>query len=348
MTEHDNKLEQHSNHSNMIQPNTSEIESSNQNESSSATVKVALAAAATAALVASPSANASIGGILDDLVNKFVSKFQPLITDVMGSFSDILNTGQKESSSKVIQASIEGMDSIIHSLQKIEEEKLKRAAAPPPDYCQSDAIGIASKKADQSAKEMFTRISSDSISSYSNSEARGLGRTKISGLTERFSSNNQQIGLAHIANSSKLSTEEERNNAIASVELLTAGVADTIRLNSSDALSDNRLNRINYINQSSKAISLELARSAFYGSIADRSANGGQHSKLELYLMETDRTYGSKEWRDSLNEYVDPTPLLIELAKLQALNNRITLDQLTKTEQQNLLISSQLINRLRG
>jgi hypothetical protein len=122
---------------------------------------------------------------------------------------------------------------------------------------------------------------------------------------------------------------------------------ERIKLDPSLASSKSKANQTAYIRQSARAARLEIAKAPFYEAIAERVKAENGESKLSLMQREIDRTYGGESsWRDEIQQYAAPTPLLAELNKQQALSNYLLFELLKKTQQSNLLIASQNIDRL--
>jgi hypothetical protein len=297
-------------------------------------------------LTFSSSANASIGSILSSLVDKFKDMFEPLLNSVMGDFGALLNMGQSETTTKLIQANAAGTDNIIQALQKIDDAKVRRSTAPAPDYCNSDATGIGAKSANRGAQRAVDSISTQSIATYSNGLNKGMYTNKIAGVAESVATNNNHLTLGANLQKSKLSSSADRQNALTSVEIMTAPAMNSISLKPEDAMSSNRLAKTDYLNNSSKAIRLELAKNAFFTAIAERASSKNGESKLSLIEKEVERTYGGEEWRKECNDLADPTPLLIEANKQMAFGNYVNVEILKKLEQQNLLLATATIQAL--
>lgn len=305
----------------------------------------AAGALATIAYAYSPPARAGIGDIAKQLTNQFEKMFEPLLSGVFSAFGKIINAGQSDSSSAVVKSQAQSADMIINANREIANQRIELASMPPPNFCESDDLGIASAKIHISSQSTLDRILSESGNMYGNNNTLYL--TKISGIPARYSPNgprpNEHIQLSRKINQNKLE-DADAKAFIDGVDVLTAKKMESINLNPAHAASTNKIEQLNYIEQSGKASRLELSKATFLEVLTDRTISANGESKLSLMEKEIARTYGGESsWRNDIANFADPTPVLAELNKQQSFTNYLLLEQLKKTTQQNLLIASQNI-----
>jgi len=306
----------------------------------------AIGAIAIGAMTHSSKANASIEDTINQLTEKFKAVFDDMLGSIMATFAALLAANQNENASKQSEASARAADNITKAIREVEVAQVQRATAPPPDFCESDALGQDVKMATKSAQDLMDEFSKQSVNTYMSGKRKGNYSLNVSSLTKKMATSNSFLSLGNSLTSDSLESKQNTVNALSSVEIMTASAMDDIELIPSEATSDNQVKRLNYLTNSGKAIRLEIAKSAFFTSISERAATSDSKSKIQLINSEVERTYNNASWRDQLNSYADPTPLLIELNKLQAFSNYTNVEMLKKLDQQNLLIATQTISQM--
>lgn len=298
-----------------------------------------------AGLTVSKPAHAGLDGILNSLVSKFSDMFDPLLNNVFGGFGELLNAGTADSSAGIMQSVAASGDVQIKALQEIDNARVMSATEPPPDFCLSDELGAASKVAGQSSQKTMDSVMAGSSNLYD--EKVGSYTTGITSISQRYQEpglENGHIKMASKLSQSRISDSTDQKAIVDGLDVMTAGAMDGIQLNSADANSTSNKRRAYYLQNSAKAARLEIAKSAFASSLADRVTNEDGMSKFGLIEDEINRTYGGDgNWRNDIVGYADPTPLLSELNKQQSLTNYLLFESLKKMDQQNLLISTNII-----
>ncbi|MNC42613.1 hypothetical protein D3C75_914320 [compost metagenome] len=81
--------------------------------------------------------------------------------------------------------------------------------------------------------------------------------------------------------------------------------------------------------------------------LAARDGTKGD-SKMSLLQQEIERTYGSDEngWRKEINEAASAVPLLKDLCKQAALQNKLLLEQHSQNERHSLLVSVAILEKM--
>ncbi|MEZ8238657.1 MULTISPECIES: hypothetical protein [Vibrio] len=304
---------------------------------------IAVGALAAAAFTYSPKANAGLDDIINQLTSQFEEMFEPLLSSVLGGFGKILNAGQSDGSSAIVKAISTSGDMQIKALTEAANNRLTMASMPPPNHCESDDIGMASKNSNQSSNLTLRELSKTSVKNY---EPNSIPfSVRISGIANRYS-NNEHITMSTALSSTKLDSSQVKM-MIDGIDVLTAKQTDSISLDPAMANSESNVSRTEYLLQSAKAAKLEVSKGAFYDAVADRTVASHGESKLSLIEKEVDRTYGGgSSWRDDLLNFGDPTPLLAELNKQVSLSNYILSESLKKTSQQNILIATNNVDTI--
>lgn len=292
-------------------------------------------------------AQASIGGILDSLVNKAQEMLKPLLESTFGAFGSLINSGMQDSSSAIVQANATGADSLVQAMKAIADNEVALESLPPPSYCESDEIGAASNKIGTSSQMTLDSLVRQSALTHSSSDNQ-IYSTKINGIAERYGPNseapNRHIELASILSSNKVESQTDVKAYVDGVDAMSSSAMKKIQLDPTLASSTSGLDRARYVEQSGKAAKLELAKGVMYESLSERMVSESGESKLSLMDKEVDRTYGGEgPWRNELLDYAAPTPLLVELNKQQAFTNYLLLEQLKKVSKQNLIIAAKAI-----
>lgn len=304
-------------------------------------------ALATTALMYSTPSRAGIEGILNSLVAKCEEMMKPMLEGTFGGFGSLINGGSADASSAVVQAIGTSTDGIIEATKEIANNKIGLASMPPPNYCESDEIGKASKVLSQSATQTMDELVATSASLHNTTDNR-LYATKISNIASRYNKEsgqqNRHIQMASIINKSKISSEEEVKAFIDGVDSMSVEATSKIRLSEASTVSNSGRRKAFYVAESGKAARLELAKGVLFQTLSERMVAESGESKTSLLEKEVERTYGGEgSWRSELLNYADPTPLLAELNKQQALTNYLLLESLKKTTTQNTLIASQAL-----
>lgn len=258
------------------------------------TAAVVGAAVLGGAAVYSPPAHAGIGGILNSLVSKFRDMFEPLLNGVFGNFSDILNLNSNQNAAKTINALSLSSDGIVSAISATEEHKLRLATAPPPDYCASDELGLASNAASESTKAAFKRLASESSAVYQDGTSATPYSVQIRSLAQKYSSPDKRetlLSIGHQLQSSKLTDPKA---VIDALDLMTSHLTDSIDLNPALA-NGNAINQKQFMSSSAQAVRLEIAKAPFLSAIAEKSPGSDGHSEQSLIEEEIRRTYGGRD-----------------------------------------------------
>lgn len=294
-------------------------------------------------------AHAGIDGILSSLVNKFEKMFEPLLSGVMGNFGSLLSEANNDSSAGIMKTLAAGSDVTIKAMKEIEDNRLLAAAAPPPDHCESDDLGKAAKVTSQSANLTLESLSAQSSQSYATDNHISY-HARIRGIASRYqepTNQNAHIKLASNLQKNRIDSPADQKAIADGIEVMASEATATITLDPELARSPNLIDNKEFLRNSSKAVRLEVAKSAYYTQLSEKSAPTSGISKYEVIQREIDRTYGGdSEWRSQVQGYVDPTPLLAELNKQQALTNYLLWETIKKIDQQNLQIANSTIHQM--
>lgn len=313
--------------------------------------KVAMAAMATmvgaGALLAPSRAEASVAAAAASAIaSQMESIMDSVVNNVTGAFTSIF----QDSGDRVMATMARTSDAIIQNNTELENENIRREAAPPPHACQSNEIAARTTRAGQAsevtAANGHQRIANDSESMTN--PARSIINTSKR-RDERFGSGenkNKDLNPAYLTKDSGFESDVEREAAQTFMHHVR-GQSHTRNLAPSKTMNPQQLAIAKSFQLTSIARS-SVAMQPMMRSISSRvqTDSGGGLSEMALLKAEIDRTYGGADWREQIEALMGTVPLLIEQLKITSLSNKLLHKELQLTEEANLIAGTHLLEVL--
>jgi hypothetical protein len=329
-------------------------------------IQLAMVAALGVGLTYSKPANA---GIVDTIVGKVVTKFEPLIQSSLGGVFESI-TGFLDKSAVKQGAAVAGLGDGLNTLQTaIANKKLALDAIPAPGGCEMENWANKTKKLDADLKKAADKRNATNVENLNIAISTNVNDS----LMSKFHSNKLSdfISKQEVPTGVSATTDKEKKVVKASVafspeKLKPKANATFTQAETADALSyidtifgpkttaiysvlGNKQKSASgtavYLRNAQKAHIIEMCKVPFNADI-ERYApidNGSSKQKVRNTFLED--TAFSQVWHDQLKEAASSVPLLKSMVAQQAFTNTILNDLYEQQIVTQKLLSLQLITR---
>lgn len=323
-------------------------------EKKNAYILAACALAAGGSLTYSNNAHAFCGGIQAKFERKLVNKLsKPFEDAVMGyvesatqAFDSIAEFGASTTGSSTT-ASTDAQNQVS---TKIAENKVKAAAAPPPDSCGSDSncarIQAASAKAPIKSAKLNTQMQMSMLADFDNAWSDYFkDRSRHAGYMD--DSLNASFALRQKTGNDPVDANKRTDDFF----MFTLGNMPT-NDESHHLVSQMPDDEALYAYDKQQQIATATARQqiAVNALSQARAMHGSENEPgtIDTLREEVSRTYGSDAtgWRKEVRDYADPTPGSIELALQLSLAGKIQVELLDSVKSQNLTLATKLLETI--